>query len=291
MNVTATLVKELRERTGAGMMDCKRALSESGGDIDSALEQMRVSGLIGHAQKAGRVAAEGLVALARGDSSAVLIEVNCETDFVARGDDFRAFADEIARIALVSDATDSAGLLQQRDSSGESVEDKRRGLISLIGENVQLRRVERRIVEGGKILGGYVHGGRIGALVVLAGGDASLAHDLALHISASRPLYLNMEAVPAGAVGEERRLLVAEAARSGKPEAVIANMVEGRLKKHLAGITLTGQPFIREPKKTVADLLRQAGAEAVDFARLEVGEGIEVEEDDFVAEVQRQAGL
>ena len=273
------------------MMDCKRALAESGGDIDAAIEQMRVSGLIGHAKKAGRVTAEGLVAMARGSSSAVLVEVNCETDFVARGDDFRAFADEVAQIALASGATDSAALLQQRDSAGESVEDKCRGLISRLGENIQLRRVEHRSVDDGKIVGGYVHGGRIGALVILAGGNAPLAHDLALHVSASRPLYLDIEAVPAEVVAEERRLLAAEAAQSGKPEAVIANMVEGRLRKHLAGLTLSGQPFIREPKKTVADLLQQAGAEAVGFARLEVGEGIEVAKDDFVAEVQRQAGL
>ena len=220
-----------------------------------------------------------------------MVEVNCETDFVARGDDFRAFADEIAQTALASGVTDSAGLLRQTDSAGESVEDKCRGLISRIGENIQVRRIERRSVEDGKILGSYVHGGRIGALVVLAGGDASLAHDLALHISASRPLYLDVKAVPAEAVEDERRLLSAEAAQSGKPEAIIANMVEGRLKKHLAGITLTGQPFVREPKKTVTDLLREAGAAVVEFARLEVGEGIEVAEDDFVAEVQRQAGL
>ena len=291
MNVTAALVKKLRERTGAGMMDCKRALAESGGDIDAAIERMRVSGLIGHARKAGRVAAQGLVAMARGDSSAVLVEVNCETDFVARGDDFRAFADEVARIAMSSGATDSAGILQQTCDSGESVEDRRRGLISRIGENIELRRVERRSAGPGQILGGYVHGGRIGALAVLAGGDASLAHELAMHISASRPLYLDVEAVPAGVVEEERRLLLAEAARSGKPEAVVANMVEGRLKKHLASITLAGQPFIREPKKTVAGLLREAGAAAVEFVRLEVGEGVEVAEDDFVAEVQRQAGL
>jgi elongation factor Ts len=288
MNITADAVKQLRERTGAGMMECKKALVETKGDLDAAAELMRKQGLAKADKKATRVAAEGVVAMARTPDSqaAALVEVNCETDFVAREQDFRAFAQAVAECALALRPADLAALGQGRLPSGESVEDRRRNLVAKIGENISVRRF---VVLGSPgHLGAYVHGTRIGALVALEGGAASLAYDLAMHVAASNPRYLSAAQVPAEVVAKERDILTSQAQGEGKPPEIVAKMVEGRLRKVLGEITLAGQPFVKDPDVTVEKLLKGAGARVLAFERFEVGAGIEKKPDDFVAEVMAQ---
>ena len=288
MSITAEAVQQLRERTGAGMMECKKALVETKGDLDAAAELMRKQGLAKADKKAARVAAEGVVAMARsGDArTAALVEVNCETDFVAREQDFRAFAQAVADCALALRPADLAALGEARLASGESVEERRRNLVAKIGENISVRRFA--VLTSPGHLGAYVHGTRIGALTALEGGTASLAHDLAMHVAASNPRYLSAEQVPAAVVAKEREILTSQAQGEGKPPEIVAKMVEGRLRKVLGEITLAGQPFVKDPDVTVEKLLKGAGARVLAFERFEVGAGIEKKQDDFVAEVMAQ---
>jgi elongation factor Ts len=286
MNITADTVKQLRERTGAGMMECKRALVETQGDLDAAAELMRKSGLAKADKKATRVAAEGTLALERNGLTAVLLEANCETDFVARGDEFQAFARELAQGALKAAPADVDALLGLRHGAG-TFEERRRALIAKIGENITVRRFAR--ISAPTALGSYLHpGSRIGALVALEGGDEPLALDLAMHVAAANPAYIDAQAVPAGVLDKEREILKGQTAGEKKPAEIIAKMVEGRLRKFLAEITLLGQPFVKDPDVTVERLVKKAGARVVQFARYEVGAGIEKRPDDFVQEVMAQ---
>ena len=288
MTVTAEAVKQLRERTGAGMMECKKALVETKGDLDAAVELMRKQGLAKADKKAARVAAEGVVMVAKSadERSAAMVEINCETDFVAREQDFRAFAHAVAQCALQSQDENVAALAQAKLASGETVEERRRALVAKIGENISVRRVA--VLASAEHLGAYVHGTRIGVLVAVTGGPAHLAHDLAMHIAASNPRYLNQAQVPAEVVAKEREILTEQAQGEGKPPEIVAKMVEGRLRKSLGEITLAGQAFVKDPDVTVEKLLKNAKAQVVAFERFEVGAGIEKKQDDFVAEVMAQ---
>ncbi|MDE2296200.1 MAG: elongation factor Ts [Gammaproteobacteria bacterium] len=285
MNVTAEAVKQLRERTGAGMMECKKALVETGGDLDAAAELMRKSGLAKADKKAQRVAAEGTVAIARKGLEALVLEVNSETDFVARGDEFQGFARELAQLALAHAPADLAALLAL-PIDGTTVEERRRALVAKIGENLTVRRFAR--LTAPTALGAYQHGTRIGALVSLRGGSEELAKDLAMHVAAINPAYLDASSVPADVLDKERAILVEQTRGEKKPPEIIAKMVEGRLRKYLAEITLLGQPFVKDPEVTVEALVKKAGATVVEFRRFEVGAGIEKKQDDFVGEVMAQ---
>jgi len=285
MNITADSVKQLRERTGAGMMECKKALVETKGDLDAAAELMRKSGQAKADKKATRVAAEGTLAVERAHQSAVMVEVNCETDFVARSDEFQAFARELAKAALAHSPATVEALLQLRHGSG-TLEDERRTLIAKIGENIAVRRFARVSAPGA--LGIYLHGTRRGSLVVLEGGDEALARDLAMHVVGSNPAYVDASAVPAAVLDKEREILTEQSKGEKKPPEIVAKMVEGRLRKFLAEITLLGQPFVKDPEITVEKLLKKSGARVLQFVRYEVGAGIEKKQDDFVAEVMKQ---
>jgi elongation factor Ts len=287
MAVTAAMVKELRERTGAGMMECKKALVETNGDLDAAIEVLRKSGLAQADKKASRVAAEGKIALAMADGGkeAVMVEVNCETDFVAKDASFIAFADAVASNALNDQPADVEALMATT-IDGLSVEEARQALISKIGENIKVRRFVRESTEG--TLGAYVHGGKIGVLISVSGGDEELARDLAMHVAALNPEYVSEDDVPADVVAHEKDILIAQAEGSGKPPEIIEKMVTGRLRKHLSGITLLGQPFVKDGDVTVAKLLQQKSASVNGFDRLAVGEGIERKEENFAEEVMQQ---
>jgi len=285
MNITADTVKRLRERTGAGMMECKKALVETQGDLDAAAELMRKSGLAKADKKAARGGAEGTVAVERSGLSAVLVEVNCETDFVARGDEFQGFARDVARVALDKAPADLAALLAETHGAA-TLDDRRRALIAKIGENISVRRFERVMAPGA--LGAYVHGGRIGSLVALKGGDEALARDLAMHVAAANPAYIDANGVPAEVLNKEREILAEQTKGEKKPPEIIAKMVEGRLRKYLAEITLVGQAFVRDEDTTVEKLLKAANASVVQFVRYAVGDGIEKKQDDFVGEVMAQ---
>jgi elongation factor Ts len=290
MTITADAVKQLRERTGAGMMECKKALVETKGDLDAAAELMRKQGLAKADKKATRVAAEGVIVVEKATDGrkAAMVEINCETDFVAREQDFRGFAQAVAAKALAVGAGPLEALMAAKLESGETVDERRRALIAKIGENISVRRAAVLSSDGN--LGAYVHGTRIGALVVVKGGDASLAHDLAMHVAASNPKYRTMADVPAEVVAKEREILTeqAQTEAKGKPPEIIAKMVEGRLRKSLGELTLLGQPFVKEPDVTIEKLLKNGKAEVVSFERYEVGAGIEKKQDDFVAEVMAQ---
>ncbi len=287
MTITAEAVKQLRERTGAGMMECKKALVESGGDLDAAADLMRRQGLAKADKKAARVAAEGLIVVERSSDrlTAAIVEVNCETDFVAREHDFRAFAALAGRLALKSHAGDVAQLLSQKSDSGETLEEHRRALVAKIGENINVRRVATMTAP--TMLGTYVHGTRIGVLVALQGGNEELAKDLAMHIAAANPQYVLPSDVPAEIVERERGILRDQAAgdAKGKPPEILAKMVEGRLRKYLNEIALTGQPFVKDPDVSVEKLLKQGSAGVTEMVRFEVGLGLEKKQGDFAAEV------
>jgi elongation factor Ts len=285
MNITADTVKQLRERTGAGMMECKKALVETKGDLDAAAELMRKSGLAKADKKAARVAAEGAIAIERLHQSAAMIEVNCETDFVARSDEFQAFARELAKAALGASAASVEALMELRHGGG-TLEEQRRALIAKIGENIAVRRFERVTAPGA--LGSYIHGTRIGTLVALEGGDEALARDLAMHIAAVNPAYLDASAVPAAVLDKEREILTEQTKGEKKPPEIVAKMVEGRLRKFLGEITLLGQPFVKDPEITIEKLLKKSGARVRNFVRYEVGAGIEKKQGDFVGEVMAQ---
>lgn len=287
MAVTATQVKELRERTGAGMMECKKALVETSGDMEAAIDQLRKSGLAQADKKASRVAAEGKIALAvSADGKQVaMVEVNCETDFVAKDVSFNAFAEAVAANILQHAPADIEALLRTR-MGGATIEDARQALVVKIGENIQLRRFVHRSTQGE--LGSYVHGGKIGVLVELTGGNEELAKDLAMHVAALNPKFVAADDVPAEVIAKEKEILVAQAQDSGKPVEIIEKMVSGRLRKQLAEITLLGQAFVKDSDMTVAGLLQQNNAKVERFDRIVVGEGIEKKEANFADEVMQQ---
>ncbi|WP_024327243.1 translation elongation factor Ts [Thioalkalivibrio sp. AKL19] len=286
MQITAAQVKELRERTGAGMMECKKALTETGGDLEAAVEAMRKSGMAKADKKADRVAAEGRVEIASEGSRAVIVEINCETDFVGNDDNFRAFTGTCAKVALNTSADSVEGLMAET-VDGQTLEEQRTQLIAKVGENVQVRRFERMSAEGA--LGFYQHGARIGVLVGLNGGDEQLAKDIAMHIAASHPVCVDESQVPTEMLDKERAIFKAQAEESGKPENIIEKMIEGRIRKYLGEITLVGQPFVKDPDQTVGQLLESKGASVSGFIRYEVGEGIEKKTENFAEEVMAQA--
>jgi elongation factor Ts len=291
MQITASMVKELRERTGAGMMDCKKALQETEGDIDAAIENMRKAGIAKAAKKAGRTAAEGVIVIRTDEAGAgtAMAEVNCETDFVAKDENFTRFADGVAATILASGVEDVEALQAQpmAGMDGVTVEEARQQLVAKIGENTSVRRFVRFQPAGS--LGSYLHGVRIGVLVDVDGGDADLPRDLAMHIAASRPVCVDESGVPQEMLDKEREIFAAQAAESGKPPEIVEKMVAGRLQKYLKEITLTGQPFVKDPDKTVGQLLKEKGAKVNAFVRYEVGEGIEKKSDSFAEEVMAQA--
>ena len=288
MSITAEAVKQLRERTGAGMMECKKALVETQGDLDAAAELMRKQGLAKADKKASRVAAEGVIALEKSadGKSAAMVEVNCETDFVAREADFQGFCTDVAKLALAANPASLEALNALALPSGESIDERRRALVAKIGENISVRRHAALSATG--VLGAYRHGTRIGALVALDGGDAALAHDIAMHVAAVNPEYLSVADVPAEMLAKEREIETEKALAEGKPAEIVAKMVEGRIRKTLNEKTLLGQPFVRDPDQTVEKLLKAAKAEVKAFRRFEVGAGIEKKQDDFVGEVMAQ---
>lgn len=291
MSITAGMVKELRERTGAGMMECKRALVETDGDIEAAIEAMRKSGLAKADKKSGRVAAEGMVVIrASADKKrAVMVDVNCETDFVAKGDDLQQFANAVADCVLANQPTDLDALYKlPLTPGGQTVDEVRRAFIAKIGENMAVRRFSVASSPEG-VVGCYLHGTRIGVMVELVGGTEELAKDIAMHVAASRPVCVSEEQVSPELIAKEREIFKAQAKDSGKPDNIIDMMVEGRVKKFLAEVTLLGQPFVKDPETTVAKLLESGKAKVKGFCRLEVGEGIEKLQTDFVAEVMAQA--
>ncbi|BEE18736.1 translation elongation factor Ts [Aeromonas enteropelogenes] len=284
-NISAALVKELRERTAAGMMDCKKALEEANGDIELAIENMRKSGQAKAAKKAGRIAAEGVIFARTEGNVAVMIELNCETDFVSKDAGFLAMGQKIVEIAATQKIADVDALKAADFGNGESVELTITNLIAKIGENMNLRRV--MLVEGDN-LGTYVHGSRIGVITKLVGGTDELAKDLAMHVAANSPQFVKPEDVSADVVAKEREIQIDIAVNSGKPKEIAEKMVEGRMKKFTGEVSLTGQPFVKDPSMTVAELLKKEGADVVSFTRFEVGEGIEKQETDFAAEVAAQ---
>ncbi|MET0380095.1 MAG: translation elongation factor Ts [Spongiibacteraceae bacterium] len=284
-DISAALVKELRERTGLGMMECKKALVESAGDIEKAIEEMRKSSGMKAAKKAGRTAADGIVAVkvAADGSYAVLGEVNSETDFVARDSNFQAFVGQVVDKAFTTKQADVAALMD-----GE-LETARQALVQKIGENIGVRRVHIARAEAG-VVAAYVHStNRIGVLVTLKGGDTELARDVAMHVAASNPQVLRGEDMPADLIAKEKEIYTAQARESGKPAEIIEKMVMGRVKKFLSESSLVDQPFVKDPDITVGNLVKKAGAEVVEFVRFEVGEGIAKEEVDFAAEVAAAA--
>ncbi|MCU0833324.1 MAG: translation elongation factor Ts [Chromatiaceae bacterium] len=289
MAISAALVKELRERTGAGMMECKKALVDSNGDIEAAIEAMRKSGQAQAAKKAGRIAADGVVVIAIGAQGGVIVEVNCETDFVAKDAGFAGFAEQVAARALALGAADVEVLSAAPIEAGgaTSVEQARQALIAKIGENIQVRRLVRFDDVHGQ-LHSYRHGVRIGVVVEMQGGDASLGKDIAMHIAASKPMCVSADDVPADALAKEREIFRAQALASGKPEAIIDKITEGRVRKYLEEVTLLGQAFVKDPDTTVEKLLKQAGARVIRFARVEVGEGVEKRAENFAEEVMAQ---
>ncbi|MGE0081828.1 MAG: translation elongation factor Ts [Thiohalomonadaceae bacterium] len=286
--ITAQLVKELRERTGAGMMECKKALTETGGDIEAAIEHMRKTGMAKADKKAGRTAAEGVIAIQGDAKRLAMVEVNCETDFVAKGDDFQAMANAIAQQVLADKPADLDALLALPLAGGASVADTLKEKIAKIGENMAVRRFALFEAANG-FLEFYRHGTRIGVVVEMEGGDAQLAKDIAMHVAASRPICVSADQVPAETIEKEREIYTAQAADSGKPAEIVAKMVEGRVQKFLKEVTLLGQPFVKNPDETVEKLLKAAGAKVVNFARFEVGEGIEKKKVDFAEEVAATA--
>ena len=286
MSITASMVKELRERTGAGMMECKKALVESNGDLDAAAEALRKSGQAKADKKAGRVAADGRVVINKDGGKAVIVEVNSETDFVAKDENFVSFAESIAAAALASGETDVVALAAKDSGDGRSVEQARTDLIQKVGENISVRRAQ--IVAADGPIGAYTHGARIGAIVALDGGDEELARDIAMHVAAINPTCIDESGVPAEMLEREKRIFSEQAAESGKPPEIVEKMVTGRVAKFLKEITLVGQPFVKDPDVTVGKLVKGADASIVSFVRFEVGEGIEKKEDNFVEEVMAQ---
>ena len=292
MQITAAMVKELRERTGAGMMDCKRALTEAEGDLEKAIGIMRLSGQAKADKKAGRITAEGVVTIKIDGTGrrAAMVEINCETDFVAKEAAFRDFVDAVcARVLAVDPAdVDELGRIPLDGEGGSSVEEERRGLVAKIGENISVRRFAAIESQEGQ-LGAYVHGTRIGVVVDLEGADDVVARDIAMHVAASRPVAVGESDMPEEMLGREREILQAQVADSGKPPEIQKKMLAGRLAKFLKEVTLLGQPFVKDPDRPVGEYLRASGATVLRFERFEVGEGIEKRVDNFAEEVMAQA--
>jgi elongation factor Ts len=289
--ITASLVKELRERTGAGMMECKKALTENNGDIDTAAEWLRKSGLAKADKKADRIAAEGRIAVAQDGGKAVLVEINSETDFVAKDENFIAFANSVAQAALASGATDVETLKAAKLASGESVEETRAAAISKLGENIQIRRIAT--VDSANNTAAYVHGGKIGVLVEVKGGDAELARGLAMHVAAMNPPHIKASDVPAEFVAKEKEIELAKMTDKdkAKPADILEKIISGKIAKIVNEVTLYGQPYVLDTNQTVEQVLKAAGADVVGMQRLAVGEGIEKVVEDYAAEVMKQAGL
>ncbi len=289
MSVTAAMVKELRERTGSGMMECKKALVASNGDIEVAIEEMRKSGAAKAAKKSSRIAAEGVVKIvsSNDNKNITMVEINSETDFVAKDDGFLAFADTVANAASAL-GNENVEELMASDVNGESLETVRTALIAKIGENIQVRRIKQLTAEQGAF-GHYIHGVKIGVVVNVTTDNAELAKDIAMHVAAVNPEFISEKDVPADYVAKEKEILIAQVADSGKPPEIIEKMIGGRLRKYLAGITLYGQPFVKNPDMTVEKLLKSENADVVTFSRMEVGDGIEKKEDNFAEEVMAQA--
>ena len=286
MSVTAAMVKDLRERTGAGMMECKKALVETAGDMDAAAEALRVSGQAKADKKAGRVAADGTVVIHHEGNKAVIAEINSETDFVAKDDNFLAFANAVAAVALASGTTDVVALAEKKLADGRSIESARTDLVSKVGEKISIRRIA--ILENKGPIAYYSHGARIGVVVALTGGDEDLARDLAMHIAATNPMCIDESGVSAETLESERRIYAEQAAESGKPPEIVEKMVVGRVAKFLKEVTLVGQPFVKNPDLTVGKLLASASASVSSFIRFEVGEGIEKKVENFADEVRKQ---
>ena len=290
MAITAAMVKELRERTGAGMMECKKALVETDGDIDAAIEHLRKTGMAKADKKAGRTAAEGLVVIKTTDDGkrAAIVEVNCETDFVAKDENFRKFVDAVAEQVLASNPADLDELLNlpMPGEEGTTIGEALKALIAKIGENMGIRRFA--IIEASGQLHTYMHGNRIGVVVDLEGGNETLGKDIAMHIAASRPMTVSEAEVPAEVIEKEKEIFAAQAAESGKPPEIIEKMIGGRIKKFLKEITLLGQPFVKNPDETVEQLLKKENAQVAGFTRFEVGEGIEKKQENFADEVMAQ---
>lgn len=291
MNISASMVKELRERTGSGMMECKKALVEANGDLDAAIEIMRKAGLAKADKKSSRTAAEGIlcVKISADGKRAAMLELNCETDFVAKNEDFIAYANAVTESALDSSTESVEELLAATlPSCGISADERRKELVAKLGENINVRRFERFVSENG-LNASYLHGSRIGVLVEIAGGDQELGKDIAMHVAASKPVCVDESGVSAETIAKEKEIFAAQAEGSGKPANIIEKMVEGRIKKFLGEVTLIGQPFVKDPEQTVGGLLKAKGASVVRFTRFEVGEGIEKEESNFAEEVMAQA--
>ncbi|WP_438799470.1 translation elongation factor Ts [Xanthomonas hortorum] len=291
MEITAALVKELRERTGAGMMECKKALVENAGDIDAAAEWLRKSGLAKADKKADRVAAEGRIATAQAGGKAVLVEINSETDFVAKDENFLAFTETVATAALNSDAADAEALKSVKLDSGETIEERRAAVIAKVGENLQVRRLVR--IDSANNVAAYVHGGRIGVLVELKGGDIELARGIAMHIAAMNPPHVKASDVPAEFVAKEKEIELAKMSEKdkSKPAEILEKIISGKISKIINEVTLYGQPYVLNTDQTVEQAVKAAGADVVGFQRLAVGEGIEKVVEDYAAEVMKQAGL
>ena len=286
MSISASMVKELRERTGAGMMECKKALVETDGNMDSAAEHLRKSGQAKADKKSSRVAADGKVVVATNGTRAVVVEVNSETDFVAKDENFVAFSDAVTALALANNIADVAALGEATLEDGRTVEAARTDLVAKVGENISVRRIAE--LEASDQIGSYTHGARIGTIVAMTGGSPELARDIAMHVAATNPLCIDDSGVPADTLERERRIFTEQAAESGKPPEIVEKMVTGRVAKFLKEITLVGQPFVKDPDVTVGKLLQKADATVTGFVRFEVGEGIEKKKENFAEEVMRQ---
>jgi elongation factor Ts len=290
ITISAGMVKELRERTGSGMMECKKALVEANGDMELAIENMRKSGLAKADKKSGRIAAEGIIGVkVSNDGKAVaIVDINCETDFVAKADDFVNFVNSVSVALLNAENIETEEqLLAMPLEGGVTVDEMRRGLISKLGENITVRRFEKfKSAEGGTAC--YLHGNKIGVIVELAATDQELGKDIAMHVAASKPNYVSEEQVPAETIEKEKEIFLAQSAESGKPADIIEKMIAGQIRKFLAEVTLLGQPFIKDDKMTVGKLVALKGNNVIRFTRFEVGEGIEKKEENFAEEVMAQ---
>jgi len=288
VKVSAKMVKELRDRTGLGMMECKKALEESNGDVETAIDNLRKSGQAKAAKKAGNIAADGAIIIAQGDNKAFLLEVNCQTDFVAKDENFAAFAETVANLALENNVTDVAAIAELPYGNGQTIEEARVSLVQKIGENIQVRRVE--VLEGSN-LASYRHGLRIGVVVSFEGGNADTGKNLAMHIAAFNPVAVDDESVDADLLAREKDIIEAKARESGKPDNIVEKMIEGGLRKYLEEVTLLRQPYVMDNEKKVGDVLKAEGVKVLAFKRLEVGEGIEKKQEDFAAEVAATQAL
>lgn len=287
-DITASMVKELRESTGLGMMECKKALTETSGDMKAAEDLLRIKSGAKANKAAGRVAAEGVIGLfiAPNGKNGAMVEVNCETDFVAKNEEFIQFAENLAALVATKNLVDVTALTDAVLHGDETVEAVRKALVMKLGENITVRRCANHAAEGR--LASYLHGTKIGVIVDYTGGDEVLGKDLAMHIAASKPVCVSKEKVPADVLERERQIFAAQAAESGKPANIVEKMVEGRITKYLAEVTLLGQPFVKDPDQTVEKLLAAKSAKVNEFAMFVVGEGIEKKSEDFAAEVMAQ---